>query len=629
MQRRTSPEPQPTQSASPDETMPDTRGLNFFEIDDDLQTILKTLLSPSDFADALPHLIELGALVGNELDALSRSADANPPILRTYDHRGSVINTVDYHAAYSAMERIGVERFGLVAMSHKPVMGFGAPLPHVLKYAFWYLFGQAEFALACPMSMTDSAVRVLRRYGSDELNERFGTAMLRTDEAHFSGAQFMTEKQGGSDVGTNIVRAEKRDDEWLLWGDKWFCSNVSADVALVLARPDGAPAGTAGLAMFLMPRVLSDGSMNAFRVNRLKAKHGTRAMASGEVSFSGARCFPVGELGTGFKQMMSMVNASRLSNAMRSSALMRRSYVEAATSSMGREAFGERLVDKPLMRDTLFRMLIETEAAAAALFHTARIYDRADAAVAGLSPEDRAASVPADPDSRHVRLLTPMLKGVICKRARTVVAEGMEARGGNGYIDEWVDGKLLRDAQLGSIWEGTTSIVALDVQRALLRNDSGTPFFSDVKDRLASVARHAKLGPLGAALRQFAVASQRSSQQLSRAPVAQREFGAARQMRAFYDVLAASLLLEQAVAQLDASANARKAAVAIGYIEEHFLGGAHNGDNAANALLGDHATAILNSGHVPLAAIEASLSDIESRVTALAPQASSEPWSAL
>lgn len=619
MQRRSPHAPHPPQPIAPEDTMPDTKGLNFFEIDGDLQSILGSLLTPNEFEHALPYLTELGNLVGGELDALSRAADAHPPVLRTYDQRGAVLNAVDYHPAYSAMERIGIEQFGLVAMSHEPVLGFDRPLRHTLKYAFWHLFGQAEFALACPMSMTDAAVRVLRKYGNEDLNNRYAAPMLRTDGTHFSGAQFMTEKQGGSDVGSNIVRAEQLGDEWLLWGDKWFCSNVSADVALVLARPDGALAGTAGLAMFLMPRLLPDGNMNDFRVNRLKDKLGTRAMASGEVSFTGARAYLVGDLGTGFKQMMSMVNSSRLSNAMRSSALMRRSFVEALTSTTGREAFGGPLVEKPLMRKTLFRMLLETEAAAAALFHTATVYERADEAVPHLAPEERAASVPPDPHSRHVRLLTPILKGVICKRARHVVAEGMEARGGNGYIDEWVDGKLLREAQLGSIWEGTTNIVALDVQRALLRNSSGTPFFADIADRLALSASDPRLGGIAEVLLSFHAAAERASNQLSSIDADQREIAAARQMNDLYDVLVASLFLEQARSQLQTSGNARKVAVLIGYMEQHILGTARSGGAAESLLLGSYATEILTNKHVPFEAVETALGDIVGRSSTAGP----------
>lgn len=411
-QRLTPPAPSPRQD--PNDSMPDTRGMNFYDTDPDLRQVLASVLTPEELALAAPHLRELGGLVGGRLDELSRSTDRNPPTLRTTDQRGIVINAVDYHPDYAELTSLAVERFGLVAMSHRAVLDFPAPVRHTLKYAFWYLFVQGEFTLACPLSMTDSAVRVLRRYGSPELNVTYAEAMLRTDAGAQSGAQFMTEKQGGSDVGANLLSARFEDGAWRLTGDKWFCSNVSADIALVLARPEGAAAGTAGLAMFLMPRTLPDGSMNAFRIVRIKDKLGTRAMASGEVSFEGAVAYQVGELGTGFKQMMSMVNSSRISNAMRSAALMRRSLAEAQASARGREAFGSVLAEKPLMRETLFRMQLESEAATAMIFHAAEIYERADAAVAAESARTgvpSTASVPPDSASRHFRLLTPDAQG--------------------------------------------------------------------------------------------------------------------------------------------------------------------------------------------------------------------------
>ena len=585
------------QERLPEATMPDTYGMNAFESDLDLQRTLQSALPPHLYAQAQPHLSKLGRYVGTVLDDLSRKADTHPPTLRSLDKRGNIINSVDFHPSYAEMERIGVEEFGLVAMSHEPVLGFARPLPHVLKYAFWYVFGQAEFALACPMSMTDSAVRVLRRFGSPQLNRDFGDRMVSTGPTHFSGAQFMTEKQGGSDVGANAVQAREVNGEWQLWGNKWFCSNVSADLALVLARPEGAPLGTRGLAMFLMPRLLPDGSMNNYQINRLKDKLGTRAMASGEVDFFGAVCYPVGDLGTGFKQMMSMVNSSRLSNAMRSSALMRRSYLEALTSTQGRPAFGSMLIAQPLMRETLLRMLLETEAASAALFHTAQIYDQADAALPHLAPAERAASVPPEPHSRNLRLLTPMLKGVICKRARTVVAEGMEARGGNGYIDDWVDGKLLRDAQLGSIWEGTTSIVALDVQRAILRNNAGAPFFAVVRQKLEALTSDDVFAPITRFLTGYSRQAELTADSMTEQDPAVRELGAIQFMNQLYDLLAATLLLEQADQEVQDLGSYRKLAVTLAYLEAHILPVTSLRD-PASPFLSEDGEAVLTNGHV-------------------------------
>ncbi|UTX51817.1 acyl-CoA dehydrogenase family protein [Leucobacter aridicollis] len=579
--------------------MPDTYGTNAFENDLDLQRILESTLPTQLYAQAKPHLARLGRLVGTTLDDLSRRADANPPRLRSLDKRGNLINEVEFHPAYAESERIAVEEFGLVSMSHEPVLDFARPVPHLLKYAFWYVFGQAEFALACPMSMTDSAIRVLRRFGSEQLNHAYAERMVSTSADRFTGAQFMTEKQGGSDVGTNTVEARKVGDEWRLWGNKWFCSNVSADLALVLARPEGASPGTSGLAMFLMPRILPDGSMNNFRISRLKEKLGTRAMASGEVDFFGAVGHLVGDLGTGFKQMMSMVNSSRLSNAMRSTALMRRSFVEALTSAQGRPAFGALLVAQPLMRATLFRMLLETEAATAMLFHTAQIYDHADQALGSLTPPERALSVPPEPFSRYVRLLTPMLKGVICKRARTVVAEGMEARGGNGYIDDWVDGKLLRDAQLGSIWEGTTSIVALDVQRAILRDNAGAPFFADIQQKLKDLISDKTVSPIAQFLMDCSNEAERTARELDLVDAAERELGAIEFMNKMYNLLAATLLLELADREANDLGSFRKLAVALGYIETHMLQ-ATGPQEPPSFLLTAAGESVLTNAHVEL-----------------------------
>lgn len=452
--------------------MPDTHGLNYFLTDPNLKLLLEMYVSASDRERAWPHLIRLGEIAGSELDRLARVADKHPPELVTYNPRGERVDEVVYHPAYHEMEKIGFGQFGLHAMTHREgVLGWPGPFTHVLKYAFWYLFAQAEFGLCCPMSMTDTAATVLERFGSEELKKTYLPRMLSTDmDQLWTGGQFMTEKQGGSDVGANTVVAKHVGDRWELWGDKWFCSNASADVILVLARPEGAPEGTKGLGLFLVPRRLPDGARNRFRINRLKDKLGTKDMASAEVTFEGAVGYVVGELSKGFKQMMTMVNLSRLSNAVRSAAMMRRSYLEALVSTRGRMAFGQPIAQLPLMQETLFELMLDTEAAASLVFYTAHVYDRAE-------KEGGDAQT-------LLRTLTPLLKGKICKRARYTTAEGMEARGGNGYIEEWVNARLVRDAHLGSVWEGTTNIIALDVLRALRKNQAADVFFGEIQQLL-------------------------------------------------------------------------------------------------------------------------------------------------
>lgn len=587
--------------------LPDAAGVNLYELDHDLRDILSRALSAREQTSAEPLLRALGALAGGELSELARQADAHPPQLVSHDRQGNRTDEIMFHPSYERMTEIAVQRFGLVAMSHVPTPGFSAPVSHPLKYAFWYLFVQAEFALACPLSMTDAAIRVLQRFGDPELNARYAAPMLRTDAGFASGAQFMTERQGGSDVGANAALARLDEDGWRLHGAKWFCSNASADVALVLARPEGAQEGTAGLAMFLMPRFLPNGERNCYRIERLKDKLGTRAMASGEIQLNGATAYPVGELGTGFSQMMSMVNASRLSNAMRSAALMRRSLVEALHSARERWAFGGPLLTKPLMRDTLLRMVVASEAATAMVFRTAEVYERADRALAEAPPSGHASS-PQDSDSRLLRILTPIVKGVICKRARTITSEGMEVRGGNGYIEEWGDARRVRDAHIGSIWEGTTSIVALDVQRALLRNHASGPLFDEIRAELACATRTAPHSDVVRALAELlearTCAIEARVDELGDLTSEHRDLGAAGLMNALYDLFSAALLLGQAAVHLRDTGNARKLAILVAALRPHPLSEPRFEPAATDVLLTSFAEAILCGGQVPAEAVD-------------------------
>ena len=265
----------------------------------------------------------------------------------------------------------------------------------------------------------------------------------------------------GSDVGATETRAVRSGDHWLLYGDKWFCSNADADLALVLARPEGAPSGTAGLGLFLMPRVLPSGAANSYRIVRLKDKLGTRAMASGEITLTGAVAWLVGDLSQGFKQMAEMVNQSRLSNGVRSTGMMRRAVHEALTVALGRRAFGQRLIELPLVRRQLIKMILPAEAALSVAFFTADCLDRADA---------------GDVEAQTLRrILTPLIKLRACRDARKVAGDAMEMRGGNGYIEEWIEPRLLRETHLGSIWEGTSNIIALDVVRAASQDGCPSP----------------------------------------------------------------------------------------------------------------------------------------------------------
>lgn len=443
------------------EAVPDSAGTNLYRADPAFARLLPLYL-PGDLRAVLePRLDELGALASGALDALSATADRNPPELHHRSRRGEDAQHIEYHPAYREMERLAFGEFGLAAMSHRPgVFGWATPLPPAAKYALTFLFAQAEFGLLCPLSMTDSLARTLRRYGQPELVERYLPLLTSQDmDALHQGAMFMTEQGAGSDIANTAVTAAPRNDgTHALHGDKWFCSNPDAELALVLARIEGGPPGLKGVGLFLLPRTLPDGTPNSLRIVRLKDKLGTRSMASGEVRMEGARAWLIGDPEAGFKQMADMVNNSRLSNGVRAAGMMRRAVAEALHVARNRQAFGRRLIEMPLMRRQLAKMLMRAEQARTMVFQTAEALRRSDAGEEAARP--------------LLRILTPLLKYRACRDARAVTGDAMEVRGGCGYIEEWPEAKLLRDAHLGSIWEGTSNIVALDVLRAAKREGS-------------------------------------------------------------------------------------------------------------------------------------------------------------
>src|SRR6201985_3548356 len=259
----------------------------------------------------------------------------------------------------------------------------------------------------------------------------------------------MTERTGGSDVGAIETVARRKDGEWRLTGDKWFCSHTDADVALLLARPEGAPPGTKGLALFAMPRRLKNGRRNAYRIVRLKDKLGTRSMASGEIVLEGAVAYLVGDINAGLKQMMEQVNLSRLSHGVRGAALMRRCLNEAMACATSRRAFGHTILDYPLLRRQLLKIALPVEQSLSMFLFAAHAMDRANAG------DKEAADM--------LRILTPLLKFRACRDNIPVATGAMEVRGGNGYIEEWVNARLVRDAHIGVLWEGPRHIKALDI----------------------------------------------------------------------------------------------------------------------------------------------------------------------
>jgi len=459
----------------------DCHGQNFFSIDHSLQSLLELYMDRDALDHMTPHFERLGEIAGGRLDELARLCDRHEPVLHTRNARGVDEDWVEFHPAYREMEQIAFGDFGIHCMSRRGgVLGWPDKVPPIVKYTFQYLFTQSEFGLMCPISVTDTSALLIERYADEATKQRLLPRMLSQDMTTIlKAAQFMTEKTGGSDVANIQLEARLEEGHWRLYGEKWFCSCADGDVALLLARPQGAVSGTRGLGLFALPRHLEDGTRNSYRIVRLKSKLGSRSMASGEIIFDGALAYALGEVGpghnSGLKQMLDQVNLSRLSHGVRAAGMMRRCLNEAMTVARGRIAFGERIIDKPLLRRQLMKLTVPTEQILSMVMFTANQLHLAEQ---GDSTADRL-----------LRILTPLVKFRSTRDNIAVATGAMEVRGGNGYIEDWINSRLVRDAHLGVLWEGTSNIVALDVvTRAIAKVGAHRDLAAALQERLEATA---------------------------------------------------------------------------------------------------------------------------------------------
>ncbi len=455
---------------------PDTEGLNFFSIDQSLQASLRVYASADVYAHFEPIMRRFGEVAGGELDRLSRIVDRNPPVLEQRDRYGRDRDRIEYHPAYHQMEKIGFEDFQLHSMCHRDnALGWTGKVPQLVKYAFRYMFAQSEIGMMCPLNMSDATVHVLKSYASEELKAYLLPKLLApTMKDMWRATQWMTEKAGGSDVGALETVARKENGVWRLYGEKWFASHTDAHVALALARPEGAPAGIKGVAMFALPRYLPDGSRNKYRIVRIKEKLGTRSLASCEVVLEGAEAYLVGREDRGIKQMMEEVNMSRLSHGVRAAGQMRRAYNESMQVARNRSAWGLQLLQHPLMRRQLIKMLVPAEQGVAVFMLAASQLDLANAG--------------SESAKQVVRMLTPLIKIRACRDAVIAARSALESRAGNGVIEEWVNPKLVRDSHIALVWEGTSNINAIDViRRAVGKARAHEPLKALMLEKLAQL----------------------------------------------------------------------------------------------------------------------------------------------
>ncbi|MFE7126363.1 acyl-CoA dehydrogenase family protein [Streptomyces sp. NPDC057617] len=435
--------------------VPPLVGYDVFSADRALVEGVERHAAPALLDGIRAELTALGRTAGSagaqEWGAL---ANEYPPKLRTHDRYGNRIDEVDFHPAWHQVLGRAVEA-GLTD-------AWGRPGGHLRRAAGFFVWTQVEAGNGCPVSMTHAAVPALRtdpalaaEWEPRLTSHRYEPGLRPAGEK--AGALFgmgMTEKQGGSDVRANTTGARPLDaeGEYLLTGHKWFCSAPMCDGFLVLAQAPG------GLTCFLVPRVLADGTRNVFLIQRLKDKLGNRSNASAEVEFDGTWARRVGEEGRGVRTIIEMVAATRLDCVLGSAALMRQSVAQAVHHATYRSAFGGELIGKPLMRNVLADLALESEAATTLALRLAAAYD---------AVQDGAAD--ADHERAFLRLAVPAAKYWVTKRCTPVAGEALECLGGNGYVEESGMPRLLRESPLNSIWEGSGNVQALDVLRALQR----------------------------------------------------------------------------------------------------------------------------------------------------------------
>jgi alkylation response protein AidB-like acyl-CoA dehydrogenase len=459
---------------------------DWYSGDEHLRWLVRRSVGESLWPVADSALRDAGQLVPTVVEPLARQADRHPPVLHHFNARGERIDEIEFHPAYKEIERIVLE-FGTVRMAYTSGWrGLRGRAPRTLVSAVTYMFLQADQAITgCPIGMMDAGARALER-NDPELAARFVPRLADDTGNHMTMAMFLTEKAGGSDVGANETVAVRQDDgTYRLTGEKWFASCPHSDLILVMARPEGAGQGTRGLGLFLVPRYTPDGERNSYILHRLKDKYGTRAMASSELGLRDAFAWPVGDVSRGMKQMLDMVNLTRVGIATATAGSLRRSAHESLTHARLRSTFGRQLALHPMMRDTLAELVVDATAGLTASMAVSEAIDSADAGEPGWEGT--------------WRLLTPLLKMHGTERAIHSAREAMEVRGGNGFIEDWPNSRMLRDVSVHAIWEGPGNIMALDVLRALAHG-AGPDFLADLERRAETVAAPGPMAPLSPVL---------------------------------------------------------------------------------------------------------------------------------
>lgn len=521
----------------------EVRGANFYLLDRALRAELESR-APALLARDGERLERFGAWVGGAVDEAAERADRwAPPRLEAWNAKGRLVNRIIHEPLHAAVLR-EVYRHGFVGLNYGP-----EPRPFLLTFVFGYLLAQADISVHCPATLTGAVAHVLDRHDTPGLRHRWLPGLARMDGEALTGGTWATEVDAGSDLAATATLAEPGPAGVRLTGLKWFASSPDCDLALVTARPRGAPDGAAGIGLYLMPRLAADGTMNRFRIRRLKDKLGTRGLGTGEVELDGAEALEVTPPPDGLRRMLEAFGYSRVHNAMAAAGVQRRALLEAVAHAASRRAFGDRLIAYPMVRSALLEMLVRAEASLALGLEAASAFDAAL----------------HDPAARPwLRVATALAKLQTAEWAVPAASRAIEILGGSGYVEDHVCARLLRDAQVLPVWEGAPNIQALELLRLVTGEGTGLAAWrarvEGVVSRqggpLADIAR-----PLGVAL---AACDTAVAAIHARPPEGPRR--ARRLATAMAEMLAAASLLEAAAEALPRG-DARKALIARRFIE--------------------------------------------------------------
>ncbi|HEY3503485.1 MAG TPA: acyl-CoA dehydrogenase family protein [Actinocatenispora sp.] len=543
---------------------------DLYAADTVLRTWLDRLLGDDGHAAARGRLAELAADAHGALRAAHHDAETHPPVLHRYDPFGARIDRIEAAPGWETL-RAAAARHALVALPYQAQSRavWGAAT-RVVQYGLLYLFGPESATFNCPVAMADGASALLSHPDTDPaLRGAWLPRLTATDpDVAITSGQWMTEAQGGSDISGSSTVATPAADGWRLTGEKWFCSAADSAMAVALARPDGAD----GLTPFLVPRYAADSPLGAglaadapapgVRVHRLKDKLGTRALPTAEIGLAGAYAVPVGEPGPhGVARMMTLLRVARLHNAAASAAGMRRGLWLARAYASGRHVFGAPLAQQPLHRATLGRLAVHAEAAHALAVHGFSLLGRVE--------------VDADADAAaELRLAATLAKLATGRLAVSSAAEYVECFGGAGYVEDTGVPRLIRDAQVLPIWEGTTNVLSLDLPRAIAGRGAHRPLLA----RVAAAADTARdtggrwLGPAARALAAAHAELTAATEKVGTDPAARTVLAGARGLALrLADAYAGALLVEQATHQLDRG-DERAAAVAALWCADRLTG---------------------------------------------------------